>query len=259
MKLIMSQFPVRRIAMHVPKAVFVNCNLPSNFLEANMLLSFIKYHLINLSTNVTKFVLDWLFLCCTNDSWQLILYCWKNCVTFERKTHLWVEQQCMWVVPMKILPDPLCQFQTAHPAVVALVVGFFFELLLLQVTDNQVPDQQHLWAGRMPCFTDLNIVHAIEQLQIDVPQNRVVVTFGKSPSTISKFKNHRESSADLQSRFEGWYGRLLSTQPIWNRLHITNLWAHRGACRPEWCIDRVRTFGEGSVMVGWHLPHWTNK
>lgn len=126
MKLIMSQFPVRRIAMDVPKAVFVNCNLPSNFLEANMLLSFIKYHLINLSTNVTKFVLGWLFLCCTNDSWQLILYCWKNCVTFERKTHLWVEQQCMWVVPMKILSDPLCQFQTAHPAVVALVVGFFW-------------------------------------------------------------------------------------------------------------------------------------
>lgn len=211
--------------MHVPKAVFFNCNLPSNFLEANMLLSFIKYHLINLSTNVTKFVLGWLFLCCTNNSWQLISYCWKNCVTFERKTHLWVEQQCMWVAPMKLLPNPLCQFQTAHPAVVALVVVFLSFCCYRYW-------QSGAWsAWRMPCFTDLNIVHAIGQLQIDIPQNQVAITFGKSPSAISKFKN-RESSADLQSRFEGWYGRLLSTQPIWNRLHITNLWAHRGACRP---------------------------
>lgn len=160
-------------------------------------------------------------------------------------------------------PWKSCQILSASSKLLILLLLLsllgFFELLLIQVTDNQVPDQQHLWAGHMPCFTDLNIVHAIGQLQIDVPQNRVAVTFGKIPSTSSKFKNHRESSADLQSRFEGWYGRLLSTQPIWNRLHITNLWAHRGACRPEWCIDRVRTFGEGSVMVGWHLPHWTNK
>ncbi|KAL6470251.1 hypothetical protein MHYP_G00213700 [Metynnis hypsauchen] len=77
--------------------------------------------------------------------------------------------------------------------------------------------------------------------------------------TLSVLRYRRLSSTDLQSRFAGRYGRRLSAQTIWNRLHAANLRSHSAARRPamtafhcqtclRWCLQHVH----------WNLNMWRN-
>ena len=95
----------------------------------------------------------------------------------------------MWVVPMKNLPNLLCQHQTAYSAV---AIDPCFELLVRPGSDSTCEHGPY-YSGQlvsgprigMSRLTDLDRAHALGQLLAGITQNHVAALFGVSP-TISK-------------------------------------------------------------------------
>lgn len=152
---------------------------------------------INLAQQVRKFVVY--FISVTMLLWYKSftigkpVYVLLSGTAFVRKIQLWVElHSCICKMPVKNLPNLLCQCQTGYSDT-ELLVPLELTIKCLTGTWLTVP------ATSMPYLTDLDRACACA-LQAFVLQNQVVASFGVSHSTSPNWRpvsiQQRMSEAD---------------------------------------------------------------